>query len=174
MLVKSIVAAFALWAGVMPALAHDPLLLDTLGEGEIVWNGVRYKVVVSPEDTEGRLSVTDSISPANSGPPQHVHHDADEIFIVLSGEHTFWVDGETFTRGPGEIAFVPRGVPHTFRTYPDGPSRHLIVLAPAGFEAYFAEVARRGLTPLHDREALAEVGSRFSLEYTGPPLPPAE
>jgi hypothetical protein len=88
------------------------------------------------------MSIVDSLSPAGSGPPRHVHDREDETFVVLTGECEFWLEGTSFIRGPGESAFIPRGREHTFRVAGSEPSRHLLILTPGGFESFFAEMAQ--------------------------------
>jgi uncharacterized RmlC-like cupin family protein len=54
---------------------------------------------------------------------------------------TFQLGEEVFTRGPGELAFAPRNVAHTYANHSDAPARALLVCTPAGFERYFARMA---------------------------------
>lgn len=82
----------------------------------------------------------------------------------------FWLEGETFTRGPGGTVFVPRGREHTFRVIGDRPSRHLVILTPGGFEGFFAEIAKRGCRIPEDMPAVLESAARHHLSFTGPPL----
>ena len=144
----------------------DPIL----GPDAIEWRGVHYKTILSTADTGGAMSVTDSVSPPHEGPPRHVHHGADETFIVLSGDVEFYLEGETFLRGPGETAFVPRGKEHTYRVASDTPSRHLVILTPGGFEGFFAEMAAGKFRIPEDMPAIEESAARFHLTFTGPPL----
>ena len=104
------------------------------------------------------------------GPPRHIHHAEDETFVVLSGEVEFWVAGERLLRGPGEAAFVPRGVEHTFRVVGDRPSRHLVILTPGGFEGFFREMAEARCRIPEDMPAVLQSAGRHNLEFTGPPL----
>lgn len=87
----------------------------TLGPGTIDWNATLYRTLLSPADTGGAMSIVDSLSPAGSGPPRHIHHAEDETFVILTGTVTFWLEGETFTRGPGTSVYVPRGREHVPR-----------------------------------------------------------
>lgn len=139
-------------------------------DGSIEWLGVRYRTILEPAASEGRMSVVDSVSPVGSGPPRHIHHREDETFILLSGECEFWLEGETFFRGPGQTVFVPRGTDHTFRVIGDIPSRHLIVLTPGGFEGFFAEMAEGRFDVPDDMPAISEIAGRYELSFTGPPL----
>ena len=49
----------------------------------------------------------------------------------------------------GEIAFVPRGVPHAFTNRSGADARVLIICTPAGAEPYFDRIAaeRAGIDP---------------------------
>ena len=145
---------------------NDPVL----GPGTIEWLGTHYKTILDPADRGGAMAVVDSVSPPNSGPPRHIHHDADETFVLLTGDVEFWLAGDTLTRLPGQTVFVPRGTEHTFRVVGDRPSRHLVILTPGGFEGFFSEMAAGGFRIPEDMPAIAESAARFQLSFTGPPL----
>lgn len=141
-----------------------------LGPDTISWQGVHYLTLLSSAESKGALSITDSVSPPKSGPPRHIHHDADETFVLLSGDCTFWMAGETFDCGPGRTVFVPKGVEHTFQVSSDLPSRHLIILTPGGFEGFFAEMARHDYRIPEDMAAIEACAKAYDLTFTGPPL----
>jgi quercetin dioxygenase-like cupin family protein len=143
---------------------------DLSGPGVLEWLGVRYKTVLAASETGGAMSVVDSVGPHGSGPPRHVHEREDETFVLLSGECEFWLDGRTFTKRAGESAFIPRGHEHTFRVVGGQPSRHLIILTPGGFEAFFAEMAQGGFSVPEDMDQIGASAARHSLRFTGPPL----
>lgn len=146
-------------------------MTETLsGPGTVEWLGAHYKTLLSAADSNGTVSVVDSVSPPNSGPPRHVHKDADETFVLLSGDCEFWIDGDVFTRGPGAAVFVPRGKEHTFRVVGDRPSRHLVILTPGGFEGFFSEMAHGRFRIPEDMPAIEESAARHKLVFTGPPL----
>ena len=140
------------------------------GPGVSEWLGVRYKTILSPADSGGAMSIVDSWSPAGSGPPRHVHDAEDEIFVVISGVCEFWLEGERATRGPGEAFFIPRGREHTFRVTPDGPSRHLVILTPGGFEGFFVDMAAGRFRIPEDMAQINASAARHNLRFTGPPL----
>lgn len=141
-----------------------------LGPDAIQWLGVHYKTILSTKDTGGTMSIVDSVSPPLSGPPRHIHRDADETFVVLSGDCEFWLEGQMHTRGPGQSIFIPRGKEHTFRVISDVPCRHLVILTPGGFEGFFAEMAAGQYSIPDDMPAIAESGARHHMSFTGPPL----
>ena len=146
------------------------MLEELSGPGVLEWLGVRYRTILSPAESGGAMSIVDSESPAGCGPPRHVLDREDEVFIVLTGECEFWLEGQTFRKGPGETAFIPRGREHTFRVVGDQPSRHLLVLTPGGFEGFFADMARGGFRIPEDMEQVGASAARHSLRFTGPPL----
>ena len=136
----------------------------------LAWLGVTYRTILTPEESGGSASIVDSVSPPQSGPPRHVHEREDEIFIVLTGRCLFWLEGESFERGAGETAFIPRGREHTFKVVSAEPSRHLIILTPGGFEGFFAEMAAGQFQIPQDMDKIVESAARHHLRFTGPPL----
>ena len=107
------------------------------------------RVLLRSEQTGGALSLIESAAAAGFGGPTLHHHGFDETFYVMEGELTFQLRDELLTVGAGQLAFAPRGVPHTFANLSDAPARYLIVCTPAGFERYFARMAaeRQGVQP---------------------------
>jgi quercetin dioxygenase-like cupin family protein len=107
------------------------------------------RVLLRSEQTGGEVAVIEiGASPGRKGPSLH-HHDFDEAFYVLEGELTFRLRDELFTRQAGELAFAPRGIPHTYANLSGMGARALIVCTPAGFERYFDRIAARiaGIDP---------------------------
>ena len=146
-------------------------LADLNGQiGAVTWAGVIYKTILDTADTGGAMSIVDTWSPAGSGPPRHVHHAEDEVFILLSGRTKIWLEGEEFIREAGEAVFIPRGKEHTFRVTDDGPSRHIIILTPGGFEGFFYDMADGQYRIPDDMPQIVESAERNNLTFTGPPL----
>lgn len=112
------------------------------------------------DDTDGRMGMTEQVVPGGfPGPPLHVHPEFEETFYVLSGTLAFRVGDEAREAGPGAVAHIPRGVPHTFANPGDDPARALVIVTPAGFEAYFEALAaaildHHGMPPVEDVVAL--------------------
>ena len=59
---------------------------------------------------------------------------------MIEGGVSFQADDELIQVRSGELAFAPRGTPHTFANLSDAAARQLIVSTPAGFERYFARL----------------------------------
>jgi quercetin dioxygenase-like cupin family protein len=47
--------------------------------------------------------------------PEHHHEHHDEVFDVVRGEGTFWLDGEAIPFGPGMTIVVPAGTRHALK-----------------------------------------------------------
>jgi mannose-6-phosphate isomerase-like protein (cupin superfamily) len=139
-------------------------------EQTIQWLGTRYKILLTADETDGKIGMFESVDQPGYGPPRHIHHEEDETFYILSGEVLFWLAGESRTLGPAATVFIPRGTDHTFRVLGDLPARMLTIMTPGDFEGFFAEMAKHQLRIPEDMDKIAEIGLRYHLELTGPPL----
>jgi quercetin dioxygenase-like cupin family protein len=92
------------------------------------------------EQTGGHVAVVEL---TGGGRPPLLRHGFDETFYILEGELTFQLGDDLFTRSAAEVAFAPRGVPHTYANLSGAPARVLLVIAPSGFERYFDRIAAR-------------------------------
>ena len=116
-----------------------------------------WTLLASSELTGGAFELFEEVREAPSGPPPHVHRDRDETFYVLEGRYVFTRGTDEIEVGPGQMVFVPRGTRHHYRTL-QVDSKTLIVIAPAGLEAFFREMGVRiaaGATPLEAMTALS-------------------
>ncbi len=134
------------------------------------WNGVEHEILL--DSRQGISSIGSFISTTNpgGGPPRHIHHDADESFFILSGEVEFWIAGETIFAHAGDMLTVPQGVEHAYRVIGENPARKLSIYTPGGFENFFTEMANLNLRIPQDMQRIIEIGERYNLTFTGPPL----
>ncbi len=146
------------------------------GEGDALWFlGNLVTVKAASGDTRGRLTVVEFLNPAGFAPPLHRHRDEDELFYIISGRATFHCEGTKLQAAPGDVVFLPSGLPHTFLVSPDEPLRTLQITTPAGFEAFAAAVgepARERRLPdpgPFDPAALTTIAGQFGVEILGPP-----
>jgi quercetin dioxygenase-like cupin family protein len=120
-------------------VTHDA----TARTGEMIWmHNTWMRYVATAEDTGGRLAVLEQrLSPAGD-PPRHVHANEDEAFYVLEGRLAATIgDDTTVSARPGELVFLPRGVPHSLHAR-TAEVRGLVLLTPAGFEQFFAAIGQ--------------------------------
>jgi quercetin dioxygenase-like cupin family protein len=60
------------------------------------------------------VGVGQTVYPANGGTHEHhLHPDAEEVVIVMSGSGWHRVGDEIYDIGPGDVVFVPRNTPHS-------------------------------------------------------------
>ena len=136
------------------------------------------KVLCDGSSTDGAMSVIDWRGGAGFSPPLHVHHDEDTAMLVLDGVLTVRVGDTEQLCGPGELAWLPRNVPHTFRV-DSGTARYVEMITPAGFEAFHTEGSREvtgeaflpAPTPV-DVPALVAHAAEHNCDIIGPPMGP--
>jgi quercetin dioxygenase-like cupin family protein len=131
--------------------------------------GVDFKVW--GEQTGSQFSVVEHPMEAGRLVPPHVHADEDEYSYVLQGEFGARIGDQELIAGPGTYIFKPRGIPHTFWNAGPGPARLIEMIAPAGFERYFDQLAELfaaagngGPSP----EAIGELAARYNLSFVHP------
>ena len=101
--------------------------------------------------------------------------------MVLDGRLTIEAGEDRFTLGPGGVAVVPMGVPHTFRVDSDG-ANVLVLSTPAGLEDMVRDgsvpAAEPTLPPPDARrpspEELARIFEAHGQVNIGPPLAPGD
>jgi quercetin dioxygenase-like cupin family protein len=129
------------------------------GQGErIAFMGQVSFVRARGDQTGGLFSLSETRTPAGSGPPPHVHEREDEMFFVLEGEFSVTIGNETTTAAPGTFVFAPRGIPHAYVA--NVPSRHLTIVSPPGFERFLADA---GEAAIAGPQALAAVAARYGV-----------
>ena len=82
-------------------------------------------------DTADSMMVFEETVPTGTKSTFHLHHDSDEIAYVLEGEVTFLIGDEVTVGGPGSCAFMPRDVPHAWKSTGAETGRVLFVYTPA-------------------------------------------
>ena len=152
------------------------MLNDTLDPTRDRWFlGTLLRVIAGADDTDGGLTVMEQLAPKNFSPPLHVHRLEDTALLVLDGRVTVRRGDEEWQLGAGEMAWLPRDVPHCFRV--DSDVAHLLELAtPAGIEGFHLDASdpapRLEMPPPGppDVERMLSAASRYQAELVGPPL----
>ena len=128
--------------------------------------GVRFMA-----EAEGFSLVEHPLGPRALGSPLHRHANEDECSYVLEGRVGVMLGDEVVEAGPGDMVFKPRGEWHAFWNAGDEPARLLDVISPAGFEAYFDEVAAAAQDGPPDPVRLGEIAARHGLEVDPASIP---
>ncbi len=102
----------------------------------------RVLIKVAYGDGVGCSVVEYSVAPHFVAPPvPHANTREDHVIYVLDGEVLFEFGDRRETIRAGSTLTIPRGVKFVWRNERDEPARLLMIFTPAGFEAYFREVA---------------------------------
>jgi len=136
------------------------------GDGERVRFGpVEVLIRASAKTTGGAFAVVEEHDAVDT--PAHVHAHEDELFYALDGEHVITVGAVEHHLGPGDLVFAPRGIPHAQRRVAPGTGSVLIVIAPAGFEGFFRELAAADRAGELGPDAYARASERYGITWTG-------
>jgi mannose-6-phosphate isomerase-like protein (cupin superfamily) len=132
--------------------------------------GVRF--MIDGEDAGGDFSLVEHpLSPRALAAPLHRHSREDEYSFVLEGRMGGLLGDEVVEAGPGELVFKPRNQWHTFWNAGQEPCRILEIIAPAGFEHYFAELSDMVAAMRLDPDDLAALSERYGLEMKPESIP---
>jgi quercetin dioxygenase-like cupin family protein len=132
------------------AQASDAQQLEWIGGGVLT-------VLLDAQASGGQLAVMSSELEHGHGSPVHVHTAEDELMVILSGNATFWLgqgeDAERHEVAEGGLAWLPRGLAHTYRIDSD-VARFLTICTPGGFEGFFRQAGHDLSTPKPEGWAL--------------------
>ncbi len=95
--------------------------------------------------------------------------DSVPTLYVIDGQFKIWRGDEVLDVGRGGIAFLPRGVPHTYQNIGASPGRLLTVITPGGFEGFFRDVSTRRLSVPEHLKEITETAEKYGLAIVGPP-----
>lgn len=155
------------------------------GEGELVdLRGIGVHFKVGGAETGGVVAVVEHPMEPRRLVPPHTHSREDELSYIIEGRIGVRIGDEIREIEAGGYVLKPRGIKHTFWNPTDLPARVLEIIVPAGFEEYFAAIARlfaSGARPggpehqaLSDAYGLAlaadwipELKARFGLKMLG-------
>src|SRR4051812_28411881 len=121
-------------------------------------------------DTERSVMMFEETAPVGTVTPMHLHHDSDEVAYVLSGEIMFKIGDQVMVGGPGTSAFMPRDVPHAWKSTGAEPGRVLFLYMPVRAGGLFEERGgSTGVSATSADEESARAAERHGWEIVGPP-----
>ena len=94
-------------------------------------------VKASGQCTGGTLTVIEIT--IDGGPPRHTHTHEDESLYIFTGSLDVRCGEDRFQAEPGGFVFLPRQIPHEFRSV-GGPATGLLIVTPGGLDEYFAQL----------------------------------
>lgn len=141
-------------------------------DNELDIMGGVFDCKVSAKDTDGALCMFDTIRHEKGGPALHLHYAQDELFYVIKGEFRIKVGDDVFDLKPGDFAFAPRMIPHTFAKTSNGDGQMLISFQPAGsMEDFFSHMGKFGKSiPANQQQVMKQLWADHGMKVVGPPL----
>ena len=133
--------------------------------------GNTFMIMVSNDESLGKVAMFTDECPPGGGPPQHVHQDIAETAYVLQGIYKVDIGGELRQFGPGEAVFIPPNVQHDYKNIGDDVGKVLFTVSPGGLDGFFEELSTRiDLLLSGSVPAINEIGAKYQLQFTGPRL----
>ena len=134
--------------------------------------GIGVRLMALGDETGGGFSLVEHPMPPRAlAAPLHRHLREDEYSYVLEGRVGALLGDEVLVAEVGDLVFKPRNQWHTFWNAGDEPARILEIIAPAGFENFFAELVDMGGALAAPPEALGELCARYELEMDPESIP---
>jgi quercetin dioxygenase-like cupin family protein len=123
------------------ASPFGPKVVAPGGGKTVMLFGVRFSYKVEAAHSGGTLAVLEVEIPPRTLIKPHNHTREDEFSLALEGTVGVRVGDRELTAGPGSYLVKPRRTPHAMWNATGSPARVVEILAPAGLEAYFEELA---------------------------------
>lgn len=149
-----------------------PLIL-TPGSGDSLNLGIGAAIIkIYGASTQNEFAQLELIEYPDYDTPLHMHEASDELFYVIEGTLTVFINGEIKELQQGSILLVPRGTPHAQGNFTDKVVRTLITLSPSGFEHFFVE--RAAIVKKHPPGTkeytieMMKLGKTFDIKILGP------
>jgi len=135
------------------------------GEGmdNTVWNilGQTYK----PKQLSEACFTFETLFPAGSFVPPHIHHTQDEFIYLLSGQFEMLLDGQTLHANPGDLIRLPMGMPHGIFNKSGADVRALFYVSPSRkLHELFSRIHN-----LSDPEQVVRISAECEVEFLPPP-----
>lgn len=152
-------------------------LVKSESEGRALWHlGALLNFKAIGLETNGSFWTLEGLADGRMAVPLHMHSREDEVWYVVEGEIQFFIGDESFVGTPGTFAYIPKGVPHTFKIL-SGIARWFGAGIPAGLDQWFFETGEPAkamtLPPPPDGppdvDAIVSSLRRYGTETLGPP-----
>jgi mannose-6-phosphate isomerase-like protein (cupin superfamily) len=121
--------------------ATDVVVSRAAGTGPATWAmGMLFERLAGAEQTAGLLEASVVTQPPGQASPLHVHTREAEAWFLLQGAMTYRAGERLIRMTAGDFIYLPREVPHAFRTTGVVPVRFLALTLPGGLLDIYDEV----------------------------------
>jgi len=151
----------------------DAKIAEEIGKGKIVAAsegttrnilGDIQTIKLDGKDTNGLFTILENDNMPGVGIPMHVHENEDEIFKILEGEMEFVTEGKTSILKEGDIIFLPRKVPHSFKVVGNKNAKAMVTVIPSGIEEMFEQLGQLPAGP-PDFEKVTKICGDFGIKF---------
>ncbi len=145
-----------------------PIRVIRPGDGEPVLSGsIGLRIIEDGSPTGHRLGLVEStLQPGPARPPQHVHHEHDEVFLLTACKLRFTSGTESVDVDAGSVVVIPIGVPHTFSNPFQGTAVFIGTMTPDPYIQYFRDIGQLpvGHAGVPDTRDIARTMTRYATE----------
>jgi mannose-6-phosphate isomerase-like protein (cupin superfamily) len=132
---------------------------------------IRARIIEDGSHTGHRLGLLEAtLPPGSPQPPQHVHREHDEVFIVTAGKVRFTSGTDSVDIEPGTVVVVPIGEPHTFSNPFNEQAVFIGTITPDRYIQYFRDIGQLPADQhgLPEPSAVARTMARYATEVVPP------
>lgn len=104
--------------------------------------GTQTTFLLTGAETNNAFSLYRITACPGSIVPTHTHLNEAESFLVRAGQLRIIVDGQTIIANPGDVAYGPKGIPHSWESVGTGDAIFDVLTTPAAMETMFLELSR--------------------------------
>jgi len=124
----------------------QPVFVPPHSGKKLEFRAVTHKL--TGQHTGGAYYLFESVFGPGDGNRLHVHRREDEVGYVLEGALEIRLADQTVVIEAGDVAHLPKNIPHAIRNPLKTPSQYLFMAIPAGLDRWFdaLEGARRDST----------------------------
>jgi quercetin dioxygenase-like cupin family protein len=113
----------------------QPIFVPPHSGKKLEFRAVTHKL--TGQQTGGAYYLFESVFDPESGNRLHVHRREDEVAYVLEGALEVRLSDQTLVVEAGNVAHLPKNIPHAIRNPLKTPSRYLFMAIPAGLDQWF-------------------------------------
>ncbi len=152
------------------SLAAPALKVVNPGEGVsgMLAPGIGVQFKLDGADTLGALSIVEHPFAVGAMVPPHMHTREDEFSIVTEGRIGFRSEDKEVVLEAGGYIIKPRGEVHAMWNAGSRPARMIEIISPAGFEAYFRELAALSAASAVTPQELGRLSEQYGLPFARP------
>lgn len=141
----------------------QPIVIPQDSGTEIEFMGVIHKL--TPAQTGSGYYLFESIFGPKSGNRLHIHRHEDEVVYVKEGTIEIRLDNQILTAEAGDVAHLPKNIPHALYNPLNFPLKIIAIAIPGGMENFFNEVAAAKNAGILDDAMHRQISLKYGIEW---------